>query len=808
MENSRVRGSGAILILFALSGMAALIYEIVWYQLLQLAIGATAISLGVLLASFMGGLCLGAGLFARLKTRAHPLYLYAVIELAIGAFGLLVLWILPLLDKVYFAAVAAGMPSLLLRGVLAALCLLPPTILMGASLPAIVRFAGRGPTTWAWLYAANTLGAMAGALLAAFVLLRLYDIAVASYAAAAINLVVAAGSWWLARHAPLEDAALEDVAPAAADPARLAIYFTIALSGLTALGAEVVWTRLLGMLFAGTAYAFATILAVFLGGMALGSFLSAPILKRVRPALALGLCQLLLAAAIGWAAYCMSELLPKMPALYSTDGWRVAGGDFLRAAYALFPATLLWGASFPFAMAAIRGGADPAKPVGRIYAANTLGGIAGALLVSLVMIVAVGTQNTERLLLALTAMGGVLLLAREIKSMNTHILGSAIGLTGAASLCALLLWTVPALPPSVVAYGPDASIYSQELRSLALVEGINSTVAIDNRNDDNITEISVAGHVEASNQIDDMRLQRMVGHLPALLHPNPKKILGIGFGAGVSAGSFTRYPSVTSITVCEIEPAIPPTSSRFFAKDDNNVYRDPRTRIVFDDARHYMMTTKETYDIIASDPLDVWVKGTASIYTQEFFEKVRDHLNPGGYFTLYVPLYQADQAVIKSELATFFKVFPNATVWANTQQGGLGYDMVAMGQKDPLKIDISQIQKRLLNPEYMPVLVSLNQIGFTSASDLYGTFAAQRSDLAKWLGDAQVNTDRNLRLMYLAGWSYNADQANALYQEILTQRKTPRNIFSGAPGDLAAVFGQMEVHAGTPADSRASGATE
>ena len=146
----------------------------------------------------------------------------------------------------------------------------------------------------------------------------------------------------------------------------------------------------------------------------------------------------------------------------------------------------------------------------------------------------------------------------------------------------------------------------------------------DHPRSDGITEISVSGHVEASNQVDDMRLQRMVGHLPALLHPNPEKILGIGFGAGVSAGSFTRYPSVKSITVCEIEPVIPPTSSRYFAAADNNVYHDPRTHIVFDDARHYMMTTKETYDIIASDPLDVWVKGTASIYTQEYFEKVKD----------------------------------------------------------------------------------------------------------------------------------------------------------------------------------------
>src|SRR5262249_54091814 len=158
---------------------------------------------------------------------------------------------------------------------------------------------------------------------------------------------------------------------------------------------------------------------------------------------------------------------------------------------------------------------------------------------------------------------------------------------------------------------------------------------------------------------------------------------------------------------------------------DNHVYKDPRTRIVYDDARHYMMTTKETYDIIAQDPLDVWVKGTASIYTKEFFEKARDHLKPGGYFTLYVPLYQASEAVIKSELETFFQVFPNGTIWGNTQQGGLGYDMVAMGQKEPLKVNITDVTQKLLRPEYRPVAQSLEEIGFHYPSQLFGTFAGQ-----------------------------------------------------------------------------------
>src|SRR5262245_13622187 len=165
---------------------------------------------------------------------------------------------------------------------------------------------------------------------------------------------------------------------------------------------------------------------------------------------------------------------------------------------------------------------------------------------------------------------------------------------------------------------------------------------------------------------------------PALLHSNPKSVLGIGFGAGVSAGTFTRYPSIQNITICEIEPLIPPTSTRYFARQNYSVYKNPKTRVVFDDARHYLMTTRETFDIIASDPLDVFVKGTAALYSKEYFEAVKRHLNPGGMFTLYVPLYESDVRTVQSELATFFDAFPHSTIWANTREGR-GYDMVFMG---------------------------------------------------------------------------------------------------------------------------------
>src|SRR5262249_37222143 len=260
-------------------------------------------------------------------------------------------------------------------------------------------------------------------------------------------------------------------------------------------------------------------------------------------------------------------------------------------------------------------------------------------------------------------------------------------------------------------------------------EGINSSVAISEWSD-GATQIDVNGHVEATNEPYDMRLQRMVGHLPGVLHPNPKRVLGIGFGAGVSAGTFTRYPGIESITICEIEPVIPPTSTRFFAKEDYEVAHNPRTHIVFDDARHYLMTTSDKFDIIASDPLDVFAKGTAALYSKEYFEAVKRHLNPGGIFTLYVPLYESDFRTVKSELETFFAAFPNATVWQNTVNGQ-GYDMVFMGQADPLKVNLDEVYARLAQPGYAPVMESLREIGLYSPNDLLSTYAGQKSDVGK-----------------------------------------------------------------------------
>ena len=415
-----------LLLLFMASGFSALVYEIVWYQLLQLTIGSTAVSLGVLLATFMGGLCLGSAGVPRFRAAlAKPLRVYAFLELGMGLCSILVLFAIPYIDRVYFAAVGYGLPGTLLRALLCSVCLLPPTALMGASLPVLARWIEsslRGISWWGLLYSGNTVGAVFGCLCAGFYLLRIYNVSTATYVAAAVNFLVAATSFVLASRLPSQVRVPEKVEifllgmgseTPAERTSRWSVYLAIGISGATALGAEVVWTRLMGMMLGSTVYVFSIILAVFLVGLAAGGAAGALLLRLTKPRLALGWCQMLLCLGIAWSAYNISDSLPYWPinTFLSPAPWYTFQLDLVRCLWAILPATLLWGASFPLALAAV---ASPEKDSGRlvggIYAANTFGGIVGALSVSLALIPWIGTQQSQRLLLVLSAVSALFVL--------------------------------------------------------------------------------------------------------------------------------------------------------------------------------------------------------------------------------------------------------------------------------------------------------------------------------------------------------------------------------------------------------------
>lgn len=396
----------AVLGLFVGSGCAALIYEVVWFHMLSLVIGASGISLAILLTGLMGGMCLGSVCCPKLvDPKRNPLRTYAVLEVLIAACGLVILLVLPEVGRLYWSHAGAGYSGIAFRGVLALIVLLPPTVLMGATLPAIARGVKTTPSGLSRLgfaYGANTFGAVLGSLLAGFFLLRVYDVMVATYVAAGINLAVAAIALVLSRSSATAMEAHEVSLPADPTTPPTAVYVAIGLSGMTALGAEVIWTRLLALLFGPTVYTFSIILAVFLTGIGLGSAYGAKMARHLRrPGVALAIMQLLLVLAIPLGTWMIIHVVPHVFSGRAADQsiWMRMTLDLFRGMIALLPATCLWGASFPLAVAAAaRGERDTGHLVGRVYASNTVGAIGGSLMGSLVGIPLLGTQGAMQAL--------------------------------------------------------------------------------------------------------------------------------------------------------------------------------------------------------------------------------------------------------------------------------------------------------------------------------------------------------------------------------------------------------------------------
>jgi len=841
-----------LLILFVGSGCAALIYEVVWLQLLQLVIGSSGISLGVLLGIFMGGMCLGSLLLPRLiSADHHPLRIYAFLELGIGISGIAILFGLPVLAEMYEGFIGHGVAH---RAIVSAVCLLPPTVLMGATLPAIARWVKATPEGVSWMglfYAGNIGGAVLGCLLAGFYLLRVHDMPTATYVAVAINVAVSLFALAIASRTTYQAATVKiDEKPVEEGAEKLGVYITIGLSGLCALGAEVVWTRLLSLMLGATVYTFSIILAMVLVGLGIGSSAGAVFARRTaRARVALGACQTLIAVAVAWGAFMISKSIPYWPInpveLTKKMGpWYVFLLDLLRAACAVLPAAILWGASFPLALAAVASrNQDSGRMVGGVYAANTVGAIIGSLAFSMLVIPQIGTQWGQRLIIilasisALVAFGPFFASRQRIKKKGKKV-GQPLPISGgklagaffSLAAVALLVISISPVPWVAVAFGRHSSLWlpvivpgivqekdvplnaakvPESRYGIYVGEGMNVSVAVTKSTKGRLY-FHGAGKVQASSLPKDMRLQRMLGHLSVLAQTNPdnvKDVLVVACGAGVTAGSFIPYPNIERITICDIEPLVPKVVTPMFGKQNYHIVDDidkenphkvngKEVRVVYDDGRHYIRTLPKDkkFDIITSDPIDPWVKGCAALNTVEYYQMCKEHLNPGGVMSLWIPLYESNNETIKSVIATFFKVFPNGIIFSN-DINDKGYDAVLFGQVEPTRIDLENLQVKLNSPDYAQVRESLLEVGFGAdtagikwepnmwgdpAISLLSTYAGRAADMKEWMENAQINTDRNLRLQYLAGMSLNSHMETEILNGILKDYKFPEDIFSGS----------------------------
>jgi spermidine synthase len=411
-----------------------------------------------------------------------------------------------------------------------------------------------------------------------------------------------------------------------------------------------------------------------------------------------------------------------------------------------------------------------------VYAANTIGAIVGALSTSLWLVAWIGTGHTEQVMMAAAALSGALMLWGSGNATRLVVVASSIATVA-------MVAAVPPLPGVLVAYGRHAAAWAGYSADIIYVgEGRHASIAV-SRASGGVLNYHNAGKIQASSEPSDMRLQRMLGHLTTLVPQQARSVLVIGCGAGVTAGAVAVDPNVERVTIVEIEPLVPQAAAKYFAGVNHDVLHNPKVRVVVDDARHFLMTTDETFDAITSDPLDPWVKGAATLYTKEFFDAARAHLNPGGAMTLFVQLYESSAVAVKSEVATFFSTFPEGLLFGNTFDGS-AFDTVLVGPIAPPQIDLEVVDQALRSPAFARVARSLGEIGMYSAHDLFANYAGRARDLERWTADAQINRDRNLRLQYLAGSSVNLHDGNRIYHDILSYRTFPDDLFVGSATTL------------------------
>jgi len=729
---------------FFFSGAAGLLYQVVWTRKLVLLFGTTAYAVSTVLSVFFLGLAIGSLWGGRLADRSpRPLRAYAWLEFAVGAWAVFFVLAIGLGESAVAAAVQAAGGAhgtgLVLRAVLACVFLLPPVTLMGATLPLLARYVnaagGVSSRRVGVLYAVNTFGAVAGCALTGFVLIANVGYTRTTLIGAAINFAVGALAF-------VADRGVSTAAPVATDasphngrpnPIARAVLFAFALSGFCALALEVVWTRLLTIVFLGTTYSFTTMLTTVLCGIAAGGAVAALFADRIRArATALGLAQLL----TGAACIAMLTAFPGLPERLrdlQSEGnysWQsIVAAKFILSFLALFLPTFLFGLSFPLALRAIAEHAPRlGRDVGKLYAWNTFGGVAGAIAGGYWLIPQYGTQRSIVLLAVLLAGAGLALVMVDHGARRGRRM--AAGITGIAAVAGAML-----LAPADVSRALNESYLPPSHTIIHFSEGVEGTVVVSapGEGDTGTGRVLWINAVQATASIEKgVKMNRFQGMLPFLFDRDIQRVLFMCFGSGVTAGTIGISP-VERIDAVEISPDVIDVAP-LFAADNFQVFDNPRVNKIVDDGRNYLMRTREQYDLITFEPMPLALAGVSTFYTRDYYELCRARLTDRGLVSQWIPLHNGlDLDTVRGLVRTFIEVFPESSAWF------INADLFLIGSKAPLAIDYAQVERRLTTNA--PLKDGLAAVYLPDALELLAAHFMAKDTLRAFAGDARVMTD-------------------------------------------------------------------
>ena len=768
-----------MLLLFFVSGVSGLMYEIIWLRKLTLIFGNTAFAVSTVLAAFMAGLGFGSLWLGR-AVEGRPdraLYWYVWLEIGIGFFAVISLPLLdafgPLYAWLYRTFGTAGYAMGLVRLVCAFITLLPATLLMGGTLPILCRYFVRDDrsvaSVVAKLYGANTLGAVAGCFLASFVLVGTLGMVTTVWVGATLNFLAAVGAWVLSR-GDLRGASVDS----AVEPEESACSFDfphwhprlflvlVALCGFCSLSYEAFWTRMLSHVLGLNVQAFGLMLFTFLLGIGMGSLAAARLKMSARELLRLFIVLELL---IGWFGLLSLSLFINLDwfgglAELVVGSASVSARTFVRfgkcVGIMIVPATLM-GAAFPvattlYAQARERVG----ERVGTVYAWNTFGAILGSLCSGFVLMPLMGTNAS----VILVAVLNILVAAVLIPSCPSLYRGPR----GALGLAALTLGTAASVHSAAASAGrPVVFSVKSPKKFEAIWHGedvAGSVTVLESRDDASMREVNINGMSVAYTHHLDVRVQKLLAHLPLLMHASPEDVLVVGFGSGSTSGTTMLHPVRTE---CVELQRLETVTAQFFTDLNRNVLQEPRFKIHINDGRNFLLMTEKRYDVISRDTLPP--KASQDLYSVEFHELCKERLKPGGVVCGFLPTNLCPTAdYFKLLVRTFIEVFPEASLWYATPESCL-----LLGQQGKFEIDYASFVRRASRPE---VRADLARIHAADPEAFLSAFITAGDRLRDFVGEGPVATDDRPLGFVFDDSGISPDEADWLAEQLL-EAKVP-----------------------------------
>ena len=771
-ENNRTgsRPVWALPALFLLSGACGLVYQVLWARMLIVVFGATLPAVSTVLSAFMAGLALGSFCFGRwIDGVRRPLLVFACLEAGVGLFAFLFPHLLAATGWLAEAEWTEHNPSAFAaaRFALAFGLLLIPTAAMGATLPVIsrssVRRFSRLGSGVGLLYAANTLGAVAGVAGVTFFLMEELGLRGSCYAVGMVNLLVASLACWIGRgvRSPREEEEEGDSRERAPEPAPQAgpsepgtiplsplalraVLLGFALQGFSALAYEVAWVRLFIVAFsANSHYEFGIVLMAFLLGLSLGSFLCGLLLDSRRDLLsmfggfqiAVGLMGIasvaLFAAASGWVGAIK----------WASSWWSYRGGIFAMAFGIMLVPTLLMGASFPVvSRICTRSLRQVGRGVGDVNAANSLGAFAGSLAAGLLLIPLFGTEGTFRLLGVLNLLVGTAAIAANPLLRSGRKLGT-LALAGAAAAAVI-----------IASPGEGMRELSRPTQSgfslLFYEEGAEGIITVTGKRD-GYRKMLLNNGAQVPTDYGSFQLFRLLGHLPMLLHPDPRDVLVVALGGGIALGAVAQH-DVDRIQCVELVPEVVEAARKEFGPYNHQILGrldDHPIELIIDDGRNFLLRTGRRYDVITGDATHPTSTDSWLLYTREFYELCRSHLKPGGIAVQWLPFHGLPVGDFKTVLRTFQSVFPHASLWRTNNYA------IMVGTLDPLSISYSRLMEKFASP---PVRKSLEEVDLDRPFAVLGCFFFGSEAYRRYVGEGPLNTDDHPHLSFVGPRGFGA----------------------------------------------------